>query len=305
MSRSPRAPSTACPTSAPTRDDSEELSRFLLDKALVVTVPGKEFGAEGHLRLSYCGTRQGRDRGHPRASAGRSTRPRRTRSRSATAATSGTGCDVNLLDVKTPAQAQAGELRERLRPRRTTGSSNPRCVYWNLPVEALVEEIVFRGEGRIVAGGAVAIDTGKHTSRAAQDKFIVREPSSEEHVWWGEYNRPLGAGKFDDLQRGMLGFLQGRDLFVQDSRRVRGAGVPAADPRSSPSAPGTASSPGTCSSRRRTATRTAARARVHVSSAPSFRASGPIDGTRSETVHRARLRAAPLPDRRHRATRAR
>ena len=36
--------------------DSEALSRLLLEKALVVTVPGKEFGAEGHLRLSYCGT---------------------------------------------------------------------------------------------------------------------------------------------------------------------------------------------------------------------------------------------------------
>jgi aspartate aminotransferase len=36
--------------------DSLELSRFLLKKALVVTVPGKEFGMEGHLRLSYAGT---------------------------------------------------------------------------------------------------------------------------------------------------------------------------------------------------------------------------------------------------------
>jgi len=36
--------------------DSEELSRFLLEKALVVTVPGREFGAEGHLRLSFCGS---------------------------------------------------------------------------------------------------------------------------------------------------------------------------------------------------------------------------------------------------------
>lgn len=36
--------------------DSEELSRVLLERALVVTVPGKEFGAEGHLRLSYCGS---------------------------------------------------------------------------------------------------------------------------------------------------------------------------------------------------------------------------------------------------------
>jgi aspartate aminotransferase len=37
-------------------NDSEELARFLLEKALVVTVPGKEFGAEGHLRLSFCGS---------------------------------------------------------------------------------------------------------------------------------------------------------------------------------------------------------------------------------------------------------
>ena len=34
---------------------SEELAALLLNKALVVTVPGKEFGAEGHLRLSFCG----------------------------------------------------------------------------------------------------------------------------------------------------------------------------------------------------------------------------------------------------------
>jgi aspartate aminotransferase len=37
-------------------NDSVELSKFLLEKALVVTVPGSEFGMEGHLRLSYCGT---------------------------------------------------------------------------------------------------------------------------------------------------------------------------------------------------------------------------------------------------------
>jgi aspartate aminotransferase len=36
--------------------NSVELSNFLLTKALVVTVPGREFGMEGHLRLSYCGS---------------------------------------------------------------------------------------------------------------------------------------------------------------------------------------------------------------------------------------------------------
>jgi aspartate aminotransferase len=37
-------------------NDSVKLSEFLLKKARVVTVPGKEFGMEGHLRLSYAGT---------------------------------------------------------------------------------------------------------------------------------------------------------------------------------------------------------------------------------------------------------
>jgi aspartate aminotransferase len=36
--------------------DSVELSKFLLKRALVVTVPGKDFGMEGHIRLSYSGT---------------------------------------------------------------------------------------------------------------------------------------------------------------------------------------------------------------------------------------------------------
>ncbi|MGB3716195.1 MAG: pyridoxal phosphate-dependent aminotransferase [Candidatus Promineifilaceae bacterium] len=36
--------------------NSLELAKFLLDKALVVTVPGMAFGMEGYLRLSYCGS---------------------------------------------------------------------------------------------------------------------------------------------------------------------------------------------------------------------------------------------------------
>jgi aspartate aminotransferase len=37
-------------------NNSVELSKFLLKKALVVTVPGKEFGMEGHIRLSFAGS---------------------------------------------------------------------------------------------------------------------------------------------------------------------------------------------------------------------------------------------------------
>ncbi|GMV34431.1 MAG: pyridoxal phosphate-dependent aminotransferase [Chloroflexi bacterium] len=38
------------------KDNSVDASRFLLKKALVVTVPGKEFGMEGHIRISFAGS---------------------------------------------------------------------------------------------------------------------------------------------------------------------------------------------------------------------------------------------------------
>ena len=46
--------------------------------------------------------------------------------------------------------------------------------------------------------------------------LIVREPGTEGKVWWGQYNRPYSTEKFDELFNRVQGFLQGRDLFVQD-----------------------------------------------------------------------------------------
>jgi phosphoenolpyruvate carboxykinase (ATP) len=122
---------------------------------------------------------------------------------------------TNLLDIKTPAQAEAGAVKSDY-GLENHGLSNLGAVYWNLPTEALVEEITFRREGRLARGGPVVVNTGKHTSRAATDKFIVREPGSAAHVSWGEYNRPFNPDQFDELLARLQGFLQGRDLFVQD-----------------------------------------------------------------------------------------
>jgi phosphoenolpyruvate carboxykinase (ATP) len=121
----------------------------------------------------------------------------------------------NLLNIKTPAQDQAREYKSDF-GLLNQGLSNLNTVYWNLPPEALVEEIIFRREGMISRDGPVVVNTGKHTARAAQDKFIVREATTENHVWWGEYNRPLASEKFDELFGRLQGFLQGRDVFVQD-----------------------------------------------------------------------------------------
>jgi phosphoenolpyruvate carboxykinase (ATP) len=121
----------------------------------------------------------------------------------------------NLLNIKTPTEGQASALKSDY-GLDYLGLSNLRQVYWNLPPEALYEEITFRKEGQISHLGPMIVNTGKHTARAAQDKFIVREPDSADHVWWGEYNRPISAEKFAETFSRVQGYLQGRDVFVQD-----------------------------------------------------------------------------------------
>ncbi len=121
----------------------------------------------------------------------------------------------NLLDVKTPAQPEAGAVKSDY-GLDNHGILNAGTVYWNLPAPALYEEVAFRREGRVALGGALVASTGKHTGRSASDKFVVREADSEPHVWWGQYNRPFAPDKFEELYNRLLGYLQGHDLFVQD-----------------------------------------------------------------------------------------
>ncbi len=121
----------------------------------------------------------------------------------------------NILDIKSPAEAQAASRKSDYGIDQNS-LFNLRKVYWNLPLEALYEEAIFRSEGKITLQGPFVVNTGKHTARAANDKFIVRESSSEDDIWWGQYNRPYAPEKFNDLFNRVQGYLQGRDLFVQD-----------------------------------------------------------------------------------------
>lgn len=89
-------------------------------------------------------------------------------------------------------------------------------IYWNLPTPALVEEAVFRGEGKLVNGGAFQKNTGKWTARAANDKYFVLEGSSSDNIDWGSYNRPMTMDKFNVIFSRLQAFWQGEELFVQD-----------------------------------------------------------------------------------------
>ncbi|MFN2480164.1 MAG: phosphoenolpyruvate carboxykinase [Pyrinomonadaceae bacterium] len=95
-----------------------------------------------------------------------------------------------------------------------TQSSN---VYWNLTAPELYEEAVRRGEGVLSDHGAFLADTGEHTGRAAKDKAIVREPSCEDKVFWGEVNKDFSQEAFNAIKGRMMAYAAGRDLFVQDT----------------------------------------------------------------------------------------
>jgi phosphoenolpyruvate carboxykinase (ATP) len=96
------------------------------------------------------------------------------------------------------------------------GFRNVNNVYWNLTTPQLYEEAIRRREGRLAHLGPLVVRTGHHTGRSPNDKFVVREPSSAERIWWGAVNRPMPPEQFDILHRRLLAYFQGKDLFVQD-----------------------------------------------------------------------------------------
>ncbi len=90
-------------------------------------------------------------------------------------------------------------------------------VHWNLSPAALYEEALRRGEAQLASAGPLVARTGQHTGRSPNDKFVVREATSEQHVHWGSVNRPIDESQFDAVHRDMMAYVQDKDLFVLDA----------------------------------------------------------------------------------------
>jgi phosphoenolpyruvate carboxykinase (ATP) len=90
-------------------------------------------------------------------------------------------------------------------------------VHWNLSPAVLYEEAIRRGEAVLASEGALVTRTGPHTGRSPNDKFVVREPSSEQHINWGSVNQPLDEACFDLLHRDMMAYVQDKELYVLDA----------------------------------------------------------------------------------------
>ncbi|MGB3810234.1 MAG: phosphoenolpyruvate carboxykinase [Parvibaculum sp.] len=96
-----------------------------------------------------------------------------------------------------------------------SGFKHLAAAHWNYRPAALYEEAIRRGEGNVAANGPFVVKTGVHTGRSAKDKFIVRDTTTENTVWW-DNNKSMTPAAFDLLHADMLKHAEGRELFVQD-----------------------------------------------------------------------------------------
>lgn len=100
-------------------------------------------------------------------------------------------------------------------------------VYYNLSYDELYKhetnpELEGFERGIETNMGAIAVDTGVFTGRSPKDKFIVKEETSENNIWWkngqrkASDNKPISEEVWEDLKENTLQQLSGKKLYVQD-----------------------------------------------------------------------------------------
>ena len=152
-----------------------------------------------------------------------------------------------------------------------------------------------RREGLIGADGPLVCRTGEHTGRSPNDKFIVREPSSDEEIAWGGPNRPMDEARVRHAAPRPARVARTARRLRAGVLRRRGPALPPADPRHHASTPGTACSRGTCSSTAIRPTRTSARSRssIRPASRPIPRVTAPTRKSSSRSTSRSASCSSP------------
>ena len=89
-------------------------------------------------------------------------------------------------------------------------------IFWHPTTSQLYTHALARGEAGLAEGGPLVVDTGHHTGRSPNDKFLVREPGSEDRIWW-EGNPAIDEEAFEALREKVVSHLEDQDLYVVDA----------------------------------------------------------------------------------------
>ncbi len=90
-------------------------------------------------------------------------------------------------------------------------------VHWNLIAPELFQAAARRSEGEFADMGPFVAVTTPHTGRSPNDKFVVKDPTSEKDVDWGKVNHALSAKKYQLLLDDVRNYLnETPELFVED-----------------------------------------------------------------------------------------
>jgi phosphoenolpyruvate carboxykinase (ATP) len=90
-------------------------------------------------------------------------------------------------------------------------------VHWNLIAPELMQAAARRNEGEFAEMGPFVARTSPHTGRSPNDKFVVRDESSEKDVDWGKVNQPFSPEKYAILLADVREYLDcATELFVED-----------------------------------------------------------------------------------------
>jgi phosphoenolpyruvate carboxykinase (ATP) len=86
---------------------------------------------------------------------------------------------------------------------------------FNASAAELYEQAVMRGEAQVAEGGALVVSTGSHTGRSPNDKFFVRDATTENTIWW-DNNKAMSRAQFQALKTDFMLHARNGQLFVQD-----------------------------------------------------------------------------------------
>ncbi|MEM9774711.1 MAG: phosphoenolpyruvate carboxykinase (ATP), partial [Chloroflexota bacterium] len=96
------------------------------------------------------------------------------------------------------------------------GLENVAGVYWQLSTAQLYEKAILNREGYVSKDGPLIVRTGKYTGRTPKDRFIVREPSTENDIHWSDINQPIGEDVFDQMLSKVQSYLDDKHIYVQN-----------------------------------------------------------------------------------------